>query len=409
MVPERGRVLVIDDDPDVATFLSTVCGKLGFAAETTSDSDEFWHLYQTTEPTVIVLDLMIPGVDGIELLRRLGKDGCDAPIIVISGADSRTITTAKRLGASYGLKVAGGLRKPLGLTAFEQILKRAADANRPLDRAELARAVTMGEFVLHYQPKADIADPERWKIVGCEALVRWDCPGRGLLMPDTFIPMAEETGLIAPLTTTVAEQAIGQLGRWRSEGLDLSMAINLAPQLVKDLTLPDRFAELVEEHGIERSQVTVEITESGAVGDAALSMDTLARFRLKGFGLSIDDFGTGHSSLVQLHQLPFNEIKIDRAFVRGIGEDAEAEKIVRSIAELAQGLGLRMCGEGVENETALDFLRSVHCEQAQGYLISRPVPPEDIYELVRGRGMPPVGGTRSERADGLETEGEAES
>jgi EAL domain-containing protein (putative c-di-GMP-specific phosphodiesterase class I)/ActR/RegA family two-component response regulator len=377
--------LVVDDDPDVCDLVAAVAEETGFGVRTAGTRDEFVAHYEALSPAVIVLDLMMPTADGIELMRFLASRRSTSRIVLVSGVDPRVLATAQRLGTTYGLRMIGVLHKPIDVEGLEAALRKGLPPARGISRETLKSAIEAGELVVHYQPKSDLRAMASWDVVGCEALVRWNHRESGLLGPDAFVPLAERTGLIKPVTDFVFEAALRQLGRWRGDGLDLAVAVNLAPLLLTDLELPDRTAELAKEYGIDPSRMTIEITESGAMADAALTMDILTRFRLKGFGLSIDDFGTGYSSLVQLYRMPFNEMKIDKSFVMEIGDREEAVKIIRAIAGLAHSLGMSLCAEGLETETAMRLLRSLDCELAQGFLISKPLPAEDFLTFARRR------------------------
>ena len=213
--------------------------------------------------------------------------------------------------------------------------------------------------------------------------MRWQHPELELVMPDEFIPLAERTGLIGALTDVVLREALEQVKLWQDGGHRLSVAVNLAPQLLSDLEFPDRISDLLGEYRVDASAMMFEITESGAMADVALTMDILTRLRVKGVGLSIDDFGTGFSSLVELYRMPFSELKIDKSFVMDIGKGEEAAVIVCSLVTLAHNLGLTVCAEGVETQEALDLLQSLGCEKAQGYLIGKPVPATELIEFLQ--------------------------
>lgn len=252
------------------------------------------------------------------------------------------------------------------------------DADTSVTEQDLREAIEGDQLVVYYQPKIKLSTGGDRDVAACEALVRWEHPRRGMIYPDAFIPLAEESGLISTLTEFVVGAVVRQIRRWQDDGLSLSVAVNIAPQLLDDPKLPDRYHDLVKKYDLQASQLILEITESGAMADAAHTMEILTRCRLKGFGLSLDDFGTGYSSLVQLHRMPFSEMKIDRSFVMEMDRDEEAKIIVRSIANLGHNIGLSICAEGVETQEALNYLGSLNCETAQGYHMSRPLPAEEI-------------------------------
>lgn len=393
------NLLVLDDEPDICEFIADVANGLGFTATTAIDITAFRCKYEDLQPDVIILDLMMPQTDGIEVLRGLGSSRCTAAIVLVSGADARVLRTAERLGTTYGLRMLGSLRKPLTVPELEELLgKVLREKPRPTVR-ELREAVERRELVVYFQPKAELTADGQWRVVGAEALVRWQHPRFGLVMPGNFIPLAEQSGLITMVTDLVLRDTIEQAAAWRRDGLSLEVSANIAAQVLSDLALPDRISGLLNDHELAPETLTLEITESAVMADAARTMDILTRFRLKGFGLSLDDFGTGYSSLVQLHRMPFSEMKIDRSFVTEIGQNEEVEKIIRSIVDLGHNIGLKLCAEGIETHHALQFLCGLGCEMGQGYLIGRPVPAAEFTEGLRAAdGNPAASKKRSARS-----------
>jgi diguanylate cyclase (GGDEF)-like protein len=242
--------------------------------------------------------------------------------------------------------------------------------------AELRRAIEDDELVLHYQPKVALATGA---VVGVEALVRWQHPTRGLLSPDQFVPLAERTGAIADLTRWVVDKALAQQREW-----NLPVAVNLAAANVVDVTLPDAIAALLERHGVPGDQLECEISEHTVMADPKRVSEVLDRLRALGVRLSLDDFGTGHSSLSYLKRLPLDEVKIDRSFVSGMVEDENDAVIVRSTIDLARNLGLAVVAEGVESAEIMDALAALDCDIAQGFYISRPVPAQALSVSLRG-------------------------
>jgi EAL domain-containing protein (putative c-di-GMP-specific phosphodiesterase class I) len=231
--------------------------------------------------------------------------------------------------------------------------------------AELRRAIEQDELVLHYQPKISLPTGE---LTGVEALVRWQHPTRGLLGPDEFVPFAERTGAVADLTRWVVDRALAQC-----RGLDVPVAVNLAAANIVDLTLPAAIGAALERHGVPAERLVCEISEHTVMADPVRASDVLEGLRALGVGLSLDDFGTGHSSLSYLKRLPLDEVKIDRSFVAAMTEDENDAVIVRSTIDLARNLGLRVVAEGVESAEIMDALAELRCDVAQGYFISRPV------------------------------------
>jgi diguanylate cyclase (GGDEF)-like protein len=253
-------------------------------------------------------------------------------------------------------------------------------AGRLLLLGELPRALERDELVLHYQPKLCLATG---RPVGVEALVRWQHPDRGLLPPAEFVALAEHTGLIRDLTLWVLEHALAQCRRWRDEGLDLQVAVNLSAANLLDARLPNDVARLIVAAGVPPSALALEITESVAMTDPTRAREVLGVLRSMRVSLSVDDYGTGHSSLAYLGRLPVTELKIDRAFVTGLARDATSAAIVRSTVELAHNLGLKVVAEGVEDEVVLERLREQGCDLAQGFHLSRPLATDDATAWLR--------------------------
>jgi EAL domain-containing protein (putative c-di-GMP-specific phosphodiesterase class I) len=213
-------------------------------------------------------------------------------------------------------------------------------------------------------------------------LARWQHPRLGLVMPNRFIPLAERTGIIADLTSTMLNAALRQVRSWQDEGLHLSCAVNLPPGLVTDLSFPDRVAASLADNGVDGKLLVLEITETATIQNPTATMAILTRLRVKGVGLSLDDFGTGYSSLTQLFEMPFSELKIDKSLVMNVPQRREATAMIGSLIELAHKLGLKVCAEGVENREALDALASMKCDRCQGYFVSRAIPAPEIASFA---------------------------
>ncbi|HEY1568524.1 MAG TPA: EAL domain-containing protein [Solirubrobacteraceae bacterium] len=248
--------------------------------------------------------------------------------------------------------------------------------------AELRRAIAAHELILHYQPKAAL---ESGEVRSVEALLRWEHPERGMVFPDSFIPIAQETGLIGPLTLYVIEEALRQGRQWRDAGLDLSISVNLSTRNLLDRDFPNQVAGLLKRWGMGPEWLELEVTESSMLANPTRAKAVLNELSALGLRLSIDDFGTGYSSLSYLRQLPVDEIKIDRSFVMGMGEQAGDAVIVRSTVDLGRNLGLEVVAEGVETLEHWNQLRALGCNTAQGYFLSKPVAPEELTSWLQAR------------------------
>ena len=251
------------------------------------------------------------------------------------------------------------------------------------DRLELMEdvrdAISRRELVLYYQPKLDIA---RREVTGVEALVRWEHPERGLLTPDRFLDLFEQSGLMGNLAMNVLEQAMNQQSLWARSDLDLSMAVNLSAANLSDEDLPEKVAEVFDRLGVDPGNVVLEITEDSLMVDAQQSLDVLDRLHALGVELSVDDYGTGFSSLSYLRDLPVNELKLDRAFLAAAADDDRAVAIIRSTIDLAHSLDMRIVAEGVETDANLQLISELGCDHAQGYLLGRPAPASMLFPVT---------------------------
>jgi EAL domain-containing protein (putative c-di-GMP-specific phosphodiesterase class I) len=245
----------------------------------------------------------------------------------------------------------------------------------------LATAIEMGAIGVHFQPKVDM---QTGIVRGVEALARWTHPEHGPARPDHFVALAERSGLILALTRAVAGQAITQAARWNAQGLKLSMAINLSPRVLEAPGLVQEIAKLAEAHRVAPSQVMLEITESSVVDCLGDALGVLARLRLKGFGLSIDDYGTGFSSMQQLARIPFTEMKIDRSFVHGAHERTNLRVILESALGMARQLGLATVAEGIETMEDWRLLQQAGCQVGQGWLTAKAMPADQFRDWLRG-------------------------
>jgi diguanylate cyclase (GGDEF)-like protein/PAS domain S-box-containing protein len=244
---------------------------------------------------------------------------------------------------------------------------------------ELPDAIDSGQIVVHYQPKFDL---QTGTVTGAEALVRWDHPQFGLLGPGAFLPLAEQTGLMRPLTLRVLDDALAQCARWRDEGVPLTVAVNLGAPNLLDLGLPGDVLAALEKWEVDPSMLQLEITETIVAADPVRVIEIMNKLGELGISLSLDDFGTGSSSLAYLRELPVQELKIDKSFILGMDEDAEAATIVTTIVDLAHNLGLQAVAEGIETDEAYALLADSGCDYGQGFLMGRPMPAAELTALA---------------------------
>ncbi|MEP0336563.1 MAG: EAL domain-containing response regulator [Alphaproteobacteria bacterium] len=386
------RLLVVDDDPEIASLVCDVADGLGYETTAVTDATEFKRK-MSNDFDIIVLDLMIPDMDGFELIRFLSDNRCTASIFMVSGCDRKVLNSARQLAEERGLRVAGTLTKPMSIAVLETELsktpaKQPAHNRGPLNRPDVKQvrqAIFGGQLRVHYQPKMNLKTGSADRV---EALVRWHHPERGLLPPSMFLPTAIEANLIDALTLQVLDTALDDLRTWDRLGLPVeSIALNVEAGSLSDLALPERIMDRLSVHGVSPDRLTIEVTESNVVSTLAEALEILSRLRMRGVRLSIDDFGTGHSTLTQLERFPFSELKIDRSFTNGIVLSPESRAIVHSTIGLAQELGLSVVAEGVETYRQLEMLIRAGCDEAQGYLITRPLAAADLeawYSTMAG-------------------------
>ncbi|HSI47473.1 MAG TPA: EAL domain-containing response regulator [Ideonella sp.] len=393
-----GSLLIVDDSAAQRTHATDLCRQFGvpliYEAATGSEALELLGLLALS-PDLLIVDLEMPGMDGVELIQQLHQRQIHIPLVVASGRELALIHSVELMARNLGLPVLGWLQKPLTLPPLQAMLQRfgeladgqcpdsptdPADPAASICREDLASAIASGELGVHYQPKVDM----RTGIVrGVEALARWHRHGTGFVRPDLFVALAEEEDLIHELTLSVMGQALAQAAEWNARGLKLSMAINLSQRLLDRPSLVDEVTALVQQRGLKPDQVVLEITESTLADRLGAALGALARLRLKGFGLSIDDYGTGFSSMQQLARIPFTELKIDRSFVHGAHQRSNLRVILQSALELARQLGLVTVAEGVETLEDWRLLQQGGCNMGQGYLIAKPMPASEMLQWIK--------------------------
>jgi EAL domain-containing protein (putative c-di-GMP-specific phosphodiesterase class I) len=362
-------------------MIQWIAESIGLNARYVCSVDEFFRELDAWTPHFITLDLVMPGVDGLEVMLRLAERKCSARIIITSGVGSRVLDAARRSAKQHGLRLAGVLPKPLTKSDLIPLVADPPEEDKALAHAvsrsqallppdiDLLLALERREFDVAFQPKIECLSGN---LDGFEALARWNCPGYGMVPPDQFILMAERLNVIDALTDQIFEAALAWLaGNFPDTAY--CMSLNVSAKSLTDFHLAESLQNLCRSHSLAPSRIILELTETSAMIDPVVSLDLLTRFRVKGFNLSIDDFGTGFSSMVQLARLPFSELKVDKSFVISSATSRESLAITKSIVDLGHSLGLRVTAEGVEDQKTLDFLKNIQCDLAQGYFISRPM------------------------------------
>lgn len=388
------RLLIVDDDELVGRTIEMIARREGIEVRVTCDPNRFLELVEEWQPDIVAIDLVMPKMDGVQVLNELAQRGCEAHVIVISGVGHRVLEAAGRSAREHGLHIAGVLPKPFATADVRGLLGRCGSGAAVVDRQDqsgglddfvvdmdvLEHALSERQFFVVYQPKVHCSDG---KLAGVEALVRWRHPERGVIPPGSFIPLFEASEKMGELTGQIIDMALEWFSGLKLPGdaeRPVTLSLNISARSLEDKALVERLARRCRRFGIHPSRLIFELTETSAMQDPVASLELLTRLRVRGFQLSIDDFGTGFSSMLQLVRLPFSEIKIDRSFVMSAEDSEESRKVIKSIAELGKSLGLQTSAEGIESEWALDFLRTIGCDYCQGYHIGRPAEGDVIRE-----------------------------
>ncbi|MFC7515143.1 EAL domain-containing protein [Herbaspirillum sp. GCM10030257] len=375
------RFLIAEDDEFQRRWLAVMLAKLGaqhiLEAENGRVALDLLRSKQSVD--ISFIDLNMPSMDGIELVRHLANGDYKTAIVLTSALGSALLFSVETMSKAYGVDLLGTFEKP----ATPEILQRLIGQYRPpmqrndgktavpsFSLEEIQRAVQADQFEPFFQPKVELATG---KVKAVEAFARWRHPQYGVLNPAFFIPVLEASGHMEDLTWSVIERSVAACRTWHDRGLMLSVSINLSVTSLSEPGLAEKILQHIAGHAIAPQYITFEITELMAMTDVPICLENLARLRMKGFGLSVDDYGTAHSNLQQLLRIPFLDLKIDRSFVAGASQNGQMHIALSSSLELARKLRRNSVAVGVETREDWDLLRDLGCTYAQGYYIAKPM------------------------------------
>jgi EAL domain-containing protein (putative c-di-GMP-specific phosphodiesterase class I) len=397
------RFLVVDDHDFQRGMLVRMLKRLGATdvAEAADGAAALKICAAVSAPIdLIICDLDMPGMDGMAFIRHAGERGINASMILSSALDRSLVASVGTMTRAYGIHLLGTVDKPTSPERLQELLSlyRPPVAREPGVAAltfsldEICAGLAAGQFEPYFQPKVDIASGA---LKGVEALARWHHPEHGVVAPQSFIETLEGSGLIDDLSWIMIEQSARWCRTWRDAGLAIDVSVNISLSSLNKSSFADRIAGLVEAEKLDPRHMTLEVTESTAMTNVGKALENLARLRIKGFGLSIDDYGTGYSSMQQLTRVSFTELKIDQSFVTDASANETCRVVLESSLDMAKKLRLCSVAEGVETEADWNMLELSSCDLAQGYLIGRPMPGREIV-VWAANWQPP---TRATAAD----------
>jgi len=374
--------LVVEDDGFQRRTVARMLRALGVREVLEAcDGKEALASMQSRGPIdLVVCDLDMPEMDGMEFMRHLGQAKSDASVIISSAKERTLVASVEKMARAYGVRLLGLIEKPVTLAGLEDLIAKCNSATQQLKRIsagdliysleEILSGVQQRQFAPYYQPKVAIATGH---ILGMEALSHWHHPHDGVVTPYSFISALELSGNINELTLLILQQAAGACRRMHERDFKLTLSVNISHVSLTDTTMADRITQVVQSIGLDPRYIIFEITETAAMTQVAPALENLARLRMRGFGLSVDDYGTGFASLQQLMRVPFTELKIDQSFVTGCAANAASRVIVESSVEMARNLGMKSVAEGVESQSDWNVVKAARCDIAQGYFIARPM------------------------------------
>jgi len=399
MNADKLHFLVVEDDDFQRQTLSDMLLSLGAqSVQQAGDGKQALTLLQAvhSQPIDIVLcDLEMPEMDGMECFRHIGRSHADISLVIISALDAALITSVEKMAHAYGIRLLGAIEKPITRARLQTLIEQHESlrlkpktvlASPPgFTLEDIMEGLRNNQFEPFFQPKVDVVTAQ---ITGVEALARWNHPRHGILAPYFFIALLEQSGKINELTFIMLEKAAAATRQLHQLGHALTMSVNISLASLTDTTLASRIIQVIRNAAVDPRYIILEVTETVAMTELAHALENLARLRMHGFGLSIDDYGTGYSSMQQITHIAFSELKIDQSFVKNVAESEPLRIIVQSSIDLAHKLRIKCIAEGVETEGDWNALRSMRCDLAQGYFIAKPMSMAGLLDFCESYGTP---------------------
>ena len=395
------NILVIEDDSFQRQMVVNMLRSVGVTeiadAENGRQALELLHATDARKVDIAICDMDMPEMDGMEFLRHLGQEKAATSIVILSTLDSALLASVAKMSLAYGIHLLGVIEKPIAVAQLELLIttySRPLEVNSQQAETKVVTPIFSIEEILigireqqfepFFQPKVDL---ETDQVTGAEALARWLHPEHGVIAPYAFINLLEQSGNIDELTFLMLKKATAASRLLHEKGYEITISVNLSLTSLSDIKLAQRITQVVRDGGVEPSQIILEITESAAMTEVGPALENLARLRMHGFGLSIDDYGTGYASMQQLTRVAFSELKIDQSFVRDIATNQALRIIVESSIDMARNLRVKSIAEGVETQEDWDTLKSMGCNMAQGYFIAKPMNLESFIEFCEGHAL----------------------
>lgn len=385
-------VLVVEDDAFQRQLIVSMLSTMGICsiaqAENGKQALDIIQDENFSTVDMVICDLNMPEMDGLELLRHLSRENFHPTVIIASSLDNKLLDSAGRMARMYGIRLLGTLQKPLSLVSFKELLEKheltekkwnSPVTSREFSLDEILRGLRMNQFEPFFQPKVDL---KSGRLTGAEALARWIHPEFGVLSPYVFVPLLEQSGYIDELTFKMLEKSAMVCRALHDDGHILTISVNLSLNSLNEPTLANRIIQTVRTAGIDPHYIILEITESAAMTDVAQALENLTRLCMHGFVLSIDDYGTGYSSMQQLTRIAFGELKIDQSFIQDFSNNPALRIVVESSIDMAHKLQVKSVAEGVETQHDWDMLQSIGCDSVQGYFIAKPLNLNDFNDFI---------------------------